>query len=410
MNRLLKFVAGMAATAVVAMGAVACGDDDPAGSTTLKVWIMGDDGSNFEELVEDFTSRTNIAVDVDPIPWDGVNEKLTTAVASGNGPDVMQVGLSLLPTFVASGALADLSGRIGGYAGLASTNFLDAVAPEQLNPDGQILSVPWIADTRVLFYRSDLLAEAGYSTPPATWEELEEYAATLAARPGDDTFGYYIPQWDAPLPIQFTWQAGGDVVDDAGTITLDTPEFRQAVDHYLRFYSGGMAPRASDFDQTLGFITGAAPMLVSGPYLAKAISDQAPELAGKWSVTTMPTKASGTALFAGSNLGVFRGSANVDAAVQLLDYLSTPATQLKWYEINGELPTVKAALADPALASDPLVKVYAEQLADARLLPVIAEWDQAGAKILAALNEIALNGADKESTLQALFADVAALQ
>ena len=95
---------------LAATSLAACGGDEPGTTApvTLKVWIMGDDGSKFEELVEGFTG-SNITVDVDAIPWDSVNEKLTTAVASGNGPDVMQIGLSLLPTFVNSGALADIS-------------------------------------------------------------------------------------------------------------------------------------------------------------------------------------------------------------------------------------------------------------------------------------------------------------
>ena len=412
MNRLLKAAAGLTAALVLTTAVAACGGDN-SGTTapvTLKVWIMGDDGSKFEELVKDFSGPNNITVDVDAIPWDSVNEKLTTAVASGNGPDVMQIGLSLLPTFVNSGALADLSGPIGSYENLASANFLDAVAADKLNPAGKVLSVPWISDTRVLFYRTDLLAEQGFTKPPTTWDQVMQYATKLAARPGDDTYGYYIPQWDAPLPIQFTWQAGGDVIDASGKIGLQTPEFQRAVDHYLSFYSNHLVPTASDFDQTQGFISGAAPMLVSGPYLAKAISDQAPELAGKWGVTSMPRDKTGTALFAGSNLGVFSKSANVDAAVKLLDYLATPTTQLKWYEVNGELPTVKAALSDPTLAGDPLVKVYVQQLGDAKLLPIVAEWDQANQKILAALNDIALKDADRQTRLSTLNQEVADLQ
>ena len=412
MNRLLKLAAGLIAAIAMSTVLVACGGDDPGATTptTLKVWIMGDDGSKFEELVKGFATSTNIKVNVDAIPWDSVNEKLTTAVASGNGPDVMQIGLSLLPTFINSGALADLSGSIGSYPNLASANFLDAVSADKLNPAGKVLSLPWISDTRVLFYRTDILAAQGLATPPTTWDQMKEYATKLAARAGDDTYGYYIPQWDAPLPIQFTWQAGGSVVDASGKVGLDTPEFKQAVDYYLSFYRNNLVPTASDFDQTQGFISGAAPMLISGPYLAKAVTDQAPELAGKWGVTTLPRAKNGTALFAGSNLGVFSKSTNVDASVKLLNYLAEPATQLNWYKINGELPTVKSALSDPSLAGDPLVQVYVKQLADAKLLPIVPAWDQAGQKILAALNDIALKGADEQTRLATLDKEVADLQ
>lgn len=410
MNRLLRTASAGALALAMSAAMAACGSDDPAeGSTTLKVWIMGDDGRNFEDLVEGFTKESGIAVEVDAIPWGNVNEKLTTAVASGNGPDVMQVGLSLLPTFQASGALLDLTPYLADHPGLADANFLDAVASDRLNPPGKVLSVPWISDTRVLFYRSDILAEAGFSTPPATWAQLHDYAVKLAAR-GDDKFGYYIPQWDAPLPIQFTWQAGGDIVTADGTVNLDTPEFAKAVDFYTSFYSEKLVPTAADFDQAQGFISGATPMLISGPYLAKAVAEQAPELDGKWAVTTVPADVEGTALFAGSNMGVWHKTANAEAAVKLLEYLSQPATQLKWYEVNGELPTVKSALSDPALAQDPNVRVYAKQLQDAKLLPIVPAWDKISSTMLDALNNIVLKGADRQATLAKLHQDVAELQ
>ena len=258
-------------------------------------------------------------------------------------------------------------------------------------------------------HRSDILAEVGLSGPPTTWAEFTAAAEKLAARGGSD-YGYYIPQWDAPLPIEFTWQTGGDVIGPDGAITLDTPEFRKAVDFYLSFFEKKLVPTASDFDQTAGFISGAAPMLISGPYLAAAIKDQAPELEGKWAITTLPKDVTGTSLFAGSNLGVWKGSDNIPGALALLDFLAAPATQVAWFQAANLLPTNLTAAADSAVTADPNVAVYAAQLQDAKTLPLIPEWDKVGGMILTSLNKIALEGADKEATLQALFADVAAMQ
>jgi len=68
-----------------------------------------EDSKAFASLVSNFTKQTGVKVNVEAIPWGNVNDKLTTAVASGNGPDVVQVGLSLLPTFVGAGALFNLA-------------------------------------------------------------------------------------------------------------------------------------------------------------------------------------------------------------------------------------------------------------------------------------------------------------
>ena len=376
--------------------------------TTVTVWTM-EDATKFEALIKPFEDTTGVTVDVEAVPWDNVNEKLTTAVASGDGPDVTQVGLSLLPTFTAAGALEDLKPYLADHATLDDATFLDAVAADKLSTDGTMPSLPWVADTRVLFYRTDIFTEVGLSGPPTTWAEFTAAAEKLAAR-GSGQFGYYIPQWDAPLPIQFTWQAGGDVVAADGTINLDTPEFRKAVDLYTSFYEKKLVPTASDFDQTAGFISGAAPMLISGPYLAAGIKEQAPELDGKWAVATLPKDVAGTALFAGSNLAVWKGSDNVDGALALLDYLSQPATQVAWFTATSQLPTNKVAATDPAVTGDPNLEVYAQQLGDAKLLPLVPAWDKVSAEILKALNEIVLNGADKETTLTQLNQTVAALQ
>lgn len=375
------------------------GDEEATGPLT--VWIMGDSGANFEQLVAAHTEATGQEIEVVAIPWDSVDEKLTTSVASGDGPDLIQIGLSKLRTFSDAGALLPLDDELADHPALDPANFPAGAASAVAGVQN---SVPWVSDTRVLFYRSDILAEAGIDSPPATWEELRADAKTLAGR-GEGQYGYYIPQWDSPLPLQMTWSNGGDVVDADGTLEFDTPEFEAAVDTYLGLYADGSVPTNGDFDQTQGFISGIAPMLMSGPYLAAGIASSAPELEGKWNVTTIPAgEGEGTALFAGSNMGIWHNTDQKAASLDLLEYLSQADTQLEWYAINGELPAVTAALEDASLAEDPLVAIYTEQLAQSKALPLVPNWDGGvGAELLAALNAIALTGADRDSTLQAFF-------
>ncbi|GAA1996972.1 extracellular solute-binding protein [Microbacterium pumilum] len=399
--------AAVAAVAILGVSLTGCAGgaaDDGGTSEPLTVWVMGDTSDNFESLVAPFVKDTGIDVEAVAVPWDSIDQKFTTAVASANGPDLLQIGISKLRTFADSGALLSLDEEaIADYPNLASSNFIDGVAGEATAIDGEVLSMPWVSDTRVLFYRSDILAEAGIDEPPATWDELREDAKALTAR-GDGQYGYYVPQWDSALPVAMTWDQGGDIVDAEGNIDFDTAEFESAVDLYTGLYADGSVPVNSDFDQTQGFISGVTPMLVSGPYLAAAIEDAAPELEGKWNVTTLPKGVAGTSLLAGSNLGVWGSTKNEDGALQLLDFLSAPDTQLKWFELDGQLPTVKAALEDDALASDPLVGVYSEQLADSKLLPLVPNWDgETGKALLDALNAIVLTGADRDETLQTLF-------
>ncbi|HLT66883.1 MAG TPA: extracellular solute-binding protein [Microbacterium sp.] len=399
----LVAVSTVAIAGLALAGCTTSDGGDAAAATSLTVWIMGDSSAHFDELVAPFEDETGIDVETVAVPWDSIDQKFTTAVASGNGPDILQIGISKLRTFADSGALLTLDdGVLADYPNLASSNFIDGVAGDATAIGGEVVSIPWVSDTRVLFTRTDILAENGIDAPPATWDQLRSDAKTLAAR-GAGQYGYYIPQWDSALPVVMTWDQGGEIVNGDGMIDFDTPEFAQAVDLYTGLYADGSVPTNSDFDQTQGFVSGIAPMLVSGPYLAAAIADAAPELDGKWAVSVLPGAADNTSLLAGSNLGVWGATKNQDGALQLLDFLSKPETQVAWFGIDGQLPTVKAALADATLTANPLVAVYSEQLANAAILPLVPNWDgETGKALLDALNAIVLTGADRDQTIDAL--------
>ena len=396
------------ASVAVAVGLAGCSsgsaDPSPTAGKDLTIWVMGDSSAHFDTLVKPFEDKTGIDVRVVAIPWDSVDQKFTTAVASGNGPDVLQIGLSKLRTYADSGALMTLDDKtIADYPNLKSSNFIDGIAGDATAIGGKVVSAPWISDTRVLFTRTDILSAAGISAPPTTWDELRADAKTLAAR-GKGKYGYYIPQWDSALPVEMTWDQGGDIVDSSGKINFDTPEFHKAVDLYTGLYADKSVPTNGDFDQTQGFVSGIAPMLVSGPYLGAAIKSAAPDLDGKWTVSLLPSAEKGTSLLAGSNLGVWGATKNKVGALELLDYLSQPSVQVQWYGLDGQLPTAKKALADDKLTSDPMVAIYSKQLADSQLLPLVPNWDgETGKALLDALNSIVLTGADRDAALKTLF-------
>jgi multiple sugar transport system substrate-binding protein len=399
--------------AVALLGAVAArsasGGSARTSSTTLTVWTM-EDSTKFTQLLQGFTQKTGIHVQVDAIPWSNVNDKLTTAVASGHGPDVTQIGLSLLSSFIAAKALHNLTPYLASHPILADKNFPKGISSKKINPAGEVLSVPWVSDVRVLFYRKDLFAQAGISGPPKTWAALFADAKKLAAR-GGNNYGYYIPQWDSALPVEWTWDAGGTVLTNQGKVSFDTPAFRKAANFYWGFYRAHLAPTASDFDQTQGFISGAAPMLISGPYLQGLVDGAAPQLKGKYGVAPLPSNRTHTSLFAGSNMGVWNNTKHVKESLQLLDYLAQPATQLRWFKLTNELPTNLSALNSKSLTSDPFNKVYTAQLQNAWLLPpLVPAWNKISGYLLDALNSVALKGANATKTLNTLNQEVASAQ
>jgi multiple sugar transport system substrate-binding protein len=124
----------------------------------------------------------------------------------------------------------------------------------------------------------------------------------------------------------------------------------------------------------------------------------------------LPRDVTNTSLFAGSNMGIWYKSKHVEASLRLLDYLGQSATQLNWYKAANELPTAKSALLSSTLTSDGTVKIYTDQLQNAKLLPLVPKWDKISQALLDSLNSIVLKGADETATLTKLNQTVASLQ
>ena len=138
------------------------------GREVVRFWAMGREGEVVAQLMPDF-ERLNpgIRVQVQQIPFISAHEKLLTAFAGDATPDVAQLGSSWVPEMVALGALEPLDARLRSSPAIDPRDYFHG--PMRGNVvAGRTWGVPWYADTRLLFYRSDLLRAAGFSAPPPT--------------------------------------------------------------------------------------------------------------------------------------------------------------------------------------------------------------------------------------------------
>src|SRR6266849_6449010 len=129
----------------------------------LKVWGLGREGEVVAQMLPEFTRRTGIRVDVQQIPWSAAHEKLLTAFVGEATPDVAQLGNTWIPEFDTVGALEDLTPWLA-HSTIQQQNYFPGIwATNQV--EGVVYGVPWYVDTRVIFYRTDLVP-----TIPRTWE------------------------------------------------------------------------------------------------------------------------------------------------------------------------------------------------------------------------------------------------
>src|SRR5690349_18994563 len=112
-----------------------------------------------------------IHVRVQQIPWTAAHEKLLTAYVGNATPDLAQLGNTWIPEFVALKALLPLDSLAAASSEVRDSSYFPGIWRTNL-VNGRLYGVPWYVDTRVLFYRKDLLAQAGYPSsamPRRTW-------------------------------------------------------------------------------------------------------------------------------------------------------------------------------------------------------------------------------------------------
>ena len=123
-----------------------------------------------------------IRVEVQQLPWTAAHEKLLTAFAGDATPDLCAARQHLDPG-VRGARRAGAARRAGrGVAGRARGGLLRRASGTPTSIDGTLYGVPWYVDTRLLFYRRDLLAAAGVRALPATWAAWLDAMRAIKAR------------------------------------------------------------------------------------------------------------------------------------------------------------------------------------------------------------------------------------
>ncbi|MFC6356478.1 sugar ABC transporter substrate-binding protein [Luethyella okanaganae] len=361
-------------------------DDKPA-SGDITVWAMGNEGEVLDALAADFEKENPGAkVTVTAVPWESAHDRIATAIAGGQTPDVSMLGTTWVGEFASTGALEPTPKGLVDEKSFFDGSWDTAVV------GGTAYGVPWYVDTRVLYYRSDFAAAAGLEAP-TTWEELKTFAAAMkqqGATSGLSLMPGGFDSWQYVTP--FAWQAGGDILSDDGkTFVLDSPEWRRAFEYYNSFFAEGLSEpvRLEGGEIEQKFISGEVGAFFSGPFHVSLLREQGGEdFADKFAVAEVPGDATRTSFTGGGNLAVFEDSENRDAAWKFVRWLSEPDTQVKWYDISTDLPSVQKAWQDPTFADDPYLSVFGEQLKDSKAPPAIPTWAQVSSVIDSELEKV----------------------
>jgi multiple sugar transport system substrate-binding protein len=322
------------------------------GRTPLLLWLppfASDDGA---ALDREFWTRTlapwaeenRVNLTIEITPWANYEEKYLTGFSSGIGPDVGYMYNEMLNDFIDMGTVQNLDSYFTAEDRAKYLHF------ELGNMKGAQYTVPFVVGNgRIMYFNKDLLAKAGVTTLPRTWNDFIQTGLRLKnAGLGSDVI-VFAQDWADPaigglnsIYYPYLWQAGGDIFDNAGRLALQNNDaaVRAAQFVYDLMYVHGITSKeclsmpGSETNRL--FRDGKVAIYVGGSSLAKTLDSE-----GKVSWDFVPSLEDkrGAVWVAADALMVNAASKQKDLAVKLVKHITSPQIMEAFHrEIYGAPP------------------------------------------------------------------------
>ncbi|MDI2128075.1 extracellular solute-binding protein [Yinghuangia seranimata] len=376
MKRRLFVAAGVAAALA---GVAACGSSDdgdkkdgqtpaagassnapaPGNGKKVTVWLMK--GTAPDDYLAAFKAKfeadhPGATLDVQIQQWNGIDQKIISALASKDAPDVMEAGNTQVATYAASGGVKDLTGKVNELGG---KDWLTGLS----NPgkvDGKQYGVPFYAANRVVIYNKEAFAAAGITAPPKTQAEWLEDTKKLNS---GDQQGIYLPGQNWYFYAGLLKDQGGDLAvkdGDKWKGGLDTPAAAAAANFYKDLQANSKAAKDGDEKtqpETVAAANGKVAQFIAVPGELETVVTKNPALKDKYGYFPIPGKDAakpGAVLTGGSDLIIPETAKNQDLAYDVIKQFNSDEWQTKLAKAIKMLPnktTLGAALEGDAGAA-----------------------------------------------------------
>ncbi len=291
-----------------------------------------------DKIVADFNeSQDKIEVKHTFVPWGDIWTKELAAIAAKNPPDVVINDINATALRGQKNQAMNLSQF------LEKDDISDRFYEELWNAtlyEGDSYGIPFNTDTRILFYNKTAFKEAGLDPekPPATWEELWEYAEKLDVKNGDtyDRIGFY-PLWGVNSDVWMLNSDGKNFFDEDGAPIIDTEANRETLEWVLdwheKYGANTINSYKSQIDSQQGnpFFNGKLAMYVNTPTFYTQIRDYAPDL--DFGVAMLPEREPGsgnTSWGGGFVAEIPQGSKHPEEAWEFIKHLTDAEAQEYW--------------------------------------------------------------------------------
>jgi len=333
-------------------------------------------------LLNQFEAEHRCRVRVRMIQWETGREELIQFALYGKGPAVSEIGTTWCPSFISMQALRPFTSNELASLGGASGFFPSSWQSCKLLNDDRMWAIPWLASVRFIYYRKDLLKQAGldektaFISPSHLVQTLKQLQSKGIQIPLTMTTPGLI-HISLHYMASFVWGAGGDFIAKDGKSTLlKSPETRAGMRAFLEL-GQYLVPEARDLGeeqvQAL-FWQGQAAIMFGWqvPFMATLEKLATPHVLANLGVALVP----GIPFVGGSNLVVWRHTAfsQEKLAIELVHFLTDQQVQKTYNPQVGLLPVRPPVVQAPPFSTDAFHEILMQGLKTGRSFPAITHW------------------------------------
>lgn len=339
--------------------------------------------------LREFEVQSGIHVHVTTMTWDTAWAELVRMALFGGGPDLSEIGTTWIESLVAMDALRPYSAQEIATFGQADV-FLSALW-KGAGSDGRYWAIPYLSDTRVLYYRPSWLAQAGLN-PATAFASAEQFEQTLHhLQASGFAIPLAIPTIRTPAILHnlgpWVWGAGGQFTSRDGKRTsFARPEALAGIEAYFRLHRY-LAPEAQLLNETNAntlFRQNKAALTISGRWALSGIQQgvAAPEVTADLGLAPVP----GVPFVGGSDLVIWKNSRQSREALELARFLTSFEMQSETILLKGPfLPARRDALANQMFNENPHYRQFSQSLQSGRGFHANYMWGLVEDKLTAAL-------------------------
>lgn len=310
-----------------------------------------------------------------PVPYDDLHQKLITAVAGDQLPDLVRADIGWVPELAELGVLVPLSEEMPDFQEIADNTYPGSLATNKWKD--AYYGLPLDTNTRVLLYNKDVLAAAGVEVP-TTVDELMDAAPALKesgafAFADNGASGWNVLPW--------IWSAGGDIVNEDVTKAdgfINSEESIAGVQTLVDLFNAGHLPDiilgdSGGLATSDGLAQGAYSAILDGPWMYPIFAGQYPDF--ELHAAQVPAGDGGSiSVVGGEDIVLTQSSQNKAAAAEFLRYLLSEEAQLAMAEV-GQMSVLKS-IGDQLTEINEYYAPFVEQLATAKPRPVTPAWSK----------------------------------